>query len=135
MKKSLIFIFVIIAIGYGCEKNNVAVPQSLVGEWSWISTCGGIYYNCSTPESTHQKIRTVYTPDSFFNYYQNDTLKQSVRFYTYMIRSQDNKDVQVVDYVTFGFDPNALYYSIARDTLSLWNGYADGSISYYKRIK
>ena len=135
MKKSLMFIFVIIAIDYGCEKNNVTVPQSLVGEWSWISTCGGIYPNCSTPESTHRNIRTIYTPDSLYNYYQNDTLKLSVKFNTYIIKSQDNKDAQVVDYVTFGFDPNYLYYSIVRDTLSLWNGYADGSISFFSRIK
>lgn len=131
----MLFLLAIIAIGYGCEKNNVTVPQSLVGEWSWISTCGGIYPFCYTPESTHQNIRTVYTPDSFYNYYQNDTLKQSVKFNTYIIKSQDNKDAQVVDYVTFGFDPNALYYSIVRDTLSLWDGNPDGSISYFKRIK
>jgi hypothetical protein len=134
MKKSPIFILVIITIVFGCEKNNVTFPQSLVGEWFWISTCGGIYYNCSTPESTHRNIRIVYTQDSFYNYYQNDTLKQSVKFNIYIIKSQDGNDSQVVDYVTFGFDPNALYYSIVQDTLSLWDGNPDGSISYYKRI-
>jgi hypothetical protein len=135
MKKLLLFILVISTIDYGCEKNSVTIPQSLAGEWSWIRTCGGIYYNCSTPESTHQNIRTVYTQDSFYNYYQNDTLKQSVRFNIYIIKSQDGKDRQMVDYVTFGFNPNALYYSIVRDTLSLWNGDLDGLTSYFKRLK
>jgi hypothetical protein len=135
MKKTLMFFFLLIAIGYGCEKNNVIVPQSLVGEWSWISTCGGIYPNCSTPESTHKNVRTIYTTDSFYKYYQNDTLNLSARFDTYISKSQDGKDMQVVDFVTYGFYPNAFYYSIAGDTLSLWDGNPDGRISYYKRIK
>jgi hypothetical protein len=135
MNKLLVCVLVLASISYSCEKNSVAVLQSLEGEWQWISTCGGIYYNCSTPESAHYNIRTVYSTDSYYSYFQDDTLKLKVKFNTYMSKSQDGKDAQVLDLITFGFDRAAFYYSISRDTLYLWNWYPEGFVSTYKRIK
>jgi hypothetical protein len=133
--KRMSFILLIFVTCSGCEKNYVTIPQSLAGEWSWIRTCGGIYYNCSTPQSTRHNIKIVFTPDSIYSFYQNDTLKLSAKFYTYISNLEDGKIAQVVDFVTFGFEPNAYYYSMARDTLSLWDGNPDGSASYYRRIR
>jgi len=135
MNRLLLCVLALAAISYSCEKNSVAVLQNLEGEWQWISTCGGLYPDCNTPESTGYSIRIVYSADSYYSYYQNDTLKLKVKYNTYLSKSQDGKNSQVVDLITFDINPAAFYYSISSDTLSLFNGYPDGLVSIYKRIK
>ena len=53
MKKT-IFLLVIIASCFGCKKDNSNnLSSSLIGKWSWISTCGLGGTDCQTPASTH----------------------------------------------------------------------------------
>lgn len=134
MRKFLILLSILIITQAACEKSTIMVPQSLVGEWLWISTCGGIYYSCSTPQSTGQRVRVKFTPQSLYNYYLNDSLLRSVKYHTYISKSPGGRDAQVVDFVTFDFDPSAFFYSIAGDTLSLWDGNMDGTTSLFKRM-
>jgi hypothetical protein len=135
MNRLLLCVLALAALSYSCEKNSVAVLQNLEGEWQWISTCGGLYPDCNTPESTGYCIRIVYSPDFYYSYYQNDTLKLKVKYNTYLSKSQGGKNSQVVDLITFDITPSALFYSITGDTLTLWREYQEGLVSTYKRIR
>jgi hypothetical protein len=66
MKKAIILLAIIVYNG-GCKKDDSFISSSrVVGEWSWISTCGGIAGICYTPKSTNQRINLVFTVDSMY---------------------------------------------------------------------
>lgn len=126
----IIFLLVIFISCNGCKRDNsFNFSSSLVGEWSWLITCGGVA-GCSTPESTHITMRLVFTADSICNNYRNDTLSNSSRFHVYKLISVDGKDTANV----IQYDSIKEIFSIHKDTLEL------SSISMnlgaaYKRIK
>lgn len=73
MKKA-IFLVVIFVSWYGCKKDDSFISSSsIIGEWSWISTCGGIAGICYTPKTTNQRINLVFTVDSMYKSFTNDT--------------------------------------------------------------
>jgi hypothetical protein len=77
------FLILIMFIEYGCEKKEpVSYSTSLVGEWSWLITCGG-FAGCTTPATSNLTMRLVFTEDSLFYDYVNDTLRLSGRYFTY----------------------------------------------------
>jgi hypothetical protein len=128
MKKLLLLILMIISC-YGCKKDNsFNYSSSLTGKWSWLRSCGG-FAGCVGPEIEHVTINVVFSSDSIYNYYQNDTLKYSTRFSTYKLLSKEGKDsVNFIKYDSGG----SMNYSIFHDTLGISN-YIFSSI--YKRIK
>jgi hypothetical protein len=131
--KKIIFLLVIIVSSCGCKKNNpFDNSSSLVGKWSWISTCGGLSYNCYTPTSTNQKINLVFTVDSTFNTYVNDTLRASTRFQTYISPASDFPGT--TDVIKYN-SSNQVKFSIIHDTLHLNDFCCDGFSSIYKRTK
>ncbi|MGA2408656.1 MAG: hypothetical protein ABSF81_18170 [Bacteroidales bacterium] len=78
--KKIIFLQVIIISCYGCKKDNsYNFSSSLIGKWSWVISCGGVV-GCLTPEIEHITIKLVFTADSIYNLYQNDTLRLSTIF-------------------------------------------------------
>ena len=121
---------IVITLCLGCKKvNSTGSSSSLIGEWSWVSTCGGFAGTCYYPQQTKESVSLVYTMDSIYNYYQNDTLKYSTRFSTYKLLSKEGKDsVNFIKYDSGG----SMNYSIFHDTLGISN-YIFSSI--YKRIK
>lgn len=126
--KSIAFIFFFNIMLFACTKDNFTYNSSgLVGEWSWISTCmfGGT--NCQSPASTHTSHNLIFTSDSLFYAYQNDTLKISSIFHTYESGSADG--VIKYDYSS----GNADRFSLTHDTLSLINVY--GFITWVNRYK
>jgi hypothetical protein len=131
--KKIIFLLLIIVSNWGCKKNNPFDNSSrLIGSWSWISSCGGLAYNCSTPESTNQKINLVFTVDSTLNTYVNDTLKASTRFQTFITPASDFPGT--ADVIKYN-SSNQVKFSIIRDTLYLNDFCCDGFNRNYKRIK
>ena len=145
MKKT-IFLLVIIAFAFGCEKINSSkkdtftqktdstdVSSSLIGKWSWFSTCGlGNDKLCYTPESTNCTQYLVFTHDSIYNYFKNDTLRGSSPFHTYREASQyDPFYVYIIDYDSIIAAP--YYYSISHDTLTMSNIY--GFLVWINRFK
>jgi hypothetical protein len=127
--KKIIFLLVIIASCFGCKKDNsYNYSPSLIGKWSWFISCGGVV-GCLTPENEHVTINLVFTADSIYNLYQNDTLRLSTKFHTYKTISENNTTTtNIVKYDSGGQEE----YSITHDTLSIGN-YIIGSA--YKRIK
>lgn len=129
--KKIIFLLVIIVFSCGCKKNNSSDNSSgLIGEWSWISTCGLGGTNCQTPASTHTSHNLIFTSDSLFYIYQNDTLKISSIFHTYESGSVDGV-------IKYDYDSgNADRFSLTHDTLTLSNVYGFITwVSQYKNIK
>src|ERR1035437_6034150 len=131
--KKIIFLLMVIASCFGCKKDNsYTFSSSLMGKWSWFSSCGGVV-GCLTPEIEHVTINLVFTSDSIYNLYQNDTLRFSSIFHTYKSISADGKyTTYTIKYDSGGWG----IFSITHDTLSLID---EGDItfftSHYKRIK
>src|SRR5664280_2040352 len=111
MKKLAIFIFVLIVSSYGCKKDDAfTYSSSLIGKWSGISSW------FQTPESEHVKVIIVFTADSIYKFYQNDTLKESIGFHTFISPTSDFPGT--ADMIKFD-SGSQLKFSITNDTLSL----------------
>lgn len=133
MKNIVVLVLVLISF-YECKKDNPSnFSSSLIGEWAWISSCGGLSYNCYTPKTTNHKINIVFTVDSMFNIYQNDTLKAITRFQTYISTTSDFPGT--ADVIKYYNSSNQLKFSIVHDTLYLNDFCCDGFNNTYKRIK
>jgi hypothetical protein len=133
MKKIMFFLAIMLSY-YGCKKDvSFISSSSLIGEWSWISTCGGITGICYTPKSTNQRINLVFTADSIYKSFINDTLKSSGNFHVYKSIAPDTKDTStIVQYGSIGE-----LFLIIRDTLFFTHNNLcfDCFSSNYKRIK
>lgn len=127
----ILFLLVIIVSIYGCKKDDSFISSSgLIGEWSWISTCGLGGTDCQTPASTHTSHNLIFTPDSLFYFYQNDTLRISSIFHSY--ESGSEYGIIKYDYNS----GNADSFSLSHDTLTLANVYGFITwVSQYKKIK
>jgi hypothetical protein len=127
----ILFLLVIIVSGYECKNDDSFISSSsLTGEWSWISTCGLGGTDCQTPASTHTSHNLIFTSDSLFYFYQNDTLRISSIFHTYESGSEDG-------IIKYDYDSgNADTFSLTHDTLTLANVYGFIIwVSRYKKIK
>lgn len=135
MKKT-IFLIVIIALAYACEKINSSekvtisektdsteVSSSLIGKWTWFSTCGGMGdwpATCYTPDSTKTTKYLVFTQDSTYKYFYNDTLRCSSPFHTYCEVINEGLDtLYFIDYDSIITGPD--WYIISHDTLTMRN--------------
>jgi hypothetical protein len=127
MKKTFIYIILFIFPFVACDK-DIYFSTSLIGKWSWISTCGGVTGACETPKSTNRRISLVFASDSICYEYQNDTLASSKRFYIYkLVYPNDPKDT------TYLLDGDQIF-SVSNSTLYLSHYGADYG-SYYERIR
>jgi hypothetical protein len=112
--KKIIFLLLITVSCFGCKKDDSFISSSsLIGEWSWISTCGGIAGICYTPESTNQRLNLVFTVDSMYKSFLNDTLKDSGKFHVYKLISADTKDTSNI----LQYGSTSETFLIIRDTL------------------
>jgi hypothetical protein len=134
MKKLEIIVLIVIAFYDGCKKDDSFISSSsIVGEWSWISSCGGIGGICFTPKSTNQRINLIFTADSTYKNFINDTLKNSGKYHIYKVISNDTKDTSNV----IQYESTSQRFLIIRDTLYFpqSNLCFDCFRSNYKRIK
>jgi hypothetical protein len=117
----------------GCEKQKQDEPTySLIGEWTWISSCGGFSYHCISPESSNHTVKITFSTDSLYNVYQDGILIQSEKFQTLILPPADMPGTPNV--IKYG--QNIItHFAITHDTLSLNDVYADGFLSLYKRAK
>jgi len=132
--KKVIFLLSMTILCNGCAKDDTFISSSsLIGEWSWISTCGGIAGICYTPKSTNQRINLVLTVDSMYKSFINDTLKDSGKFHVYKLISADTKDTSNV----LQYGSASQTFLIIRDTLYFPKGDLcfDCFSTNYKRTK
>ena len=122
----IFFLLLIIVTIYGCEKDNsVYDSSSLIGEWKWLISCGGIV-GCVEP-SENNTGSLLFTIDSILYTYRNDTLYSSKTFHTYKKISDDSLDT--LNIITYGSATQE--YSIDNDILLFLNR----SLKFYSRYK
>ena len=74
MKK--IFLLLVLVLAISCERQDEnSAKESLIGNWEWISSTGGIDGRTETPASTGKQVKIVITKDSV-KVYENRVLKQ-----------------------------------------------------------
>jgi len=132
--KKITFLLLLIIYCSACKKDDSVISSSgIIGEWSWISTCGGIAGICYTPRSTNQRINLVFTVDSMYKSFINDTLKDSGKFHVYRLISADTKDTSNI----LQYGSTSDLFSIIRDTLYFSPGDLcfDCFSTNYQRIK
>jgi hypothetical protein len=127
--KKLVLLIAIFIILLSCKKENqiVVYSSSIIGEWNWLSTCGGFSGLCGTPKTTNSTSKLVFNLDSAYFEFWNDSLVSSYKFFVLDTPA---------DYHTFGrllINNKNYLYTIFHDTL---NFMADGSefSSMYNRI-
>jgi hypothetical protein len=127
MKKSILLIVLFIIISCCKKEETIVYSSNIVGEWDWLMTCGGFTGACGTPQTTNRTAKLVFSQDSIFYSYQNDSLTFSSNYS--IIRKP-------VDYKFGSLLINNGYYDyfIIHDTLSFSPQGADFG-STYKRIK
>ena len=112
--KKLITLLLISSFLLSCTKEKPLSSTNLVGEWSWITTCGG-FVGCVTPATEHHTIRITFNSDSTFSMFQNDSVLSSGNFSTLKVPADDGISIHSV--VKMGDAYNV--YSIHNDTLAL----------------
>ena len=131
--KRILFLLIIIAFCSGCKKDNSDSSSSLIGNWSWVNTCVGTGNACWTPATENYSSNIVFTSDSSYNVFMNDTLSLSTKFHTSTQISEDGKNITNI--ITYDSGSWGMF-SISDDTLSLID---EGGITFftsrYKRIK
>ena len=131
MKKVLLFIIFFFILSGSCKNDhNFISSSSLLGEWSWVSSCGGIAGKCYTP-TPGRKARIGFTADSMYYVYRNDTFNTSSRFHTqtYLFNKYPT------NVITYDFPPFQQTYLIRNDTLFLNDPCCDLYAHTYTRIK
>ena len=133
MKKKLVLITLVGFIFFSCEKVAINKTDSILGQWNWKTTTGGITGSTYTPESTRKKIIIEFTSDSIFKLYQNDTLTVECPFHTF----SDTSGSQLKDnLILFENSSTNDHYSVINyNTLILSDKMDDGFTSEYVRIK
>jgi len=131
--KKIISLLLLISLT-GCEKSSYNPAASLIGRWRWINTCGLQVDGCSTPESTRQNIELVFTKDSTYRYYVNDTLKETLKFTAWPNMSSGPGPMNIQAYVIKWDDQRQELYTFENSYLIIWDGGFNGLVSHYSRI-
>lgn len=128
--KRVVFMLLVAAFFSACEKEKPLVySSSLIGEWEWFISCGGVR-GCWYPTSQNT-MKYVFTADSIFEMYINDTLRSSNRFFT---RTQVSEDlIHSTKIINLG--TSSWVYIIRQDTLNLFDLDIFNAGSAFKRIK
>lgn len=132
-----------IFIGAGCHDTRTGpYPESrklLEGTWNWVQTSGGFMGNTTKPEDSGYVLKRIFTGDSEFMVYRNDTLLYSG---TYTLKAPTDQDQDyLINYNVQQQNDNyqtssltAQYISfISADSLVLMDNCYDCYISIWSR--
>lgn len=139
MKKYLKYVVVVVIgvlllISLGCGKKVVKSVSyhPLVGTWSWIESVGGIAGVRLTPESEGYTKTHVYSPDSIFLGFRNDSLMIVAK---YSITRKLVWDKYMADVLQVDEQIEKIIKFRGNDTLSLGDHVVDGFGHLFVRIK
>jgi hypothetical protein len=133
MKKLIFLMFITLVTG--CEKYSFHYPPGLTGKWKWVNTCLLKTDICSTPESTNEEREMVFTSDSVYRYYVNDTLRERMSFRTwpnfYSGPGPSTAETWVIKWDTL----RQALFSLNNNDLLMWDGSFAGWIDHYQRVQ
>ena len=139
MKKYLKYV-VVVVIGMslltslGCGKKIIKSETChlIVGKWSWVESVGGFAGVRLTPESEGYTKTHVYTPDSTFFGFRNDSLMIMAK---YSITRKLVWDKYMADVLQVDEQIEKIIKFRGNDTLSLGDHVVDGFGHLFVRIK
>ena len=140
MKSKLFFIAILCMIFESCAKENIVdtrvyvdIPGTMIGNWNWLSTSGGIGVSLYTPENTGEIRRVEFDNKSNFRYYVNDILKSDHTFRIEKSKSITGNDSALIAYNLLSSRQNIMFRGT--DTLILFDECYDCYEHYFIRIK
>lgn len=76
----ILFYFLLI----GCHKDSIQLPdnesEKLFGEWTWISSSGGLAPTTITPSTTGDKKKIVFTEQGIYKFYKNGIRRERMKY-------------------------------------------------------
>ena len=136
MKTKLILAVIALIIMVACNKENTSSTNSasIIGEWNWISSTGGIAGMKYTPETTGEKRKIIFDNDSVFRFYRNDTLKIECKYH--ILKSSDSGGLNSMILVKYDSSSIRQYFTIQPDGIMVLSDECmDCYLSEYKRIR
>ncbi len=137
MKKLSFLLIITSLLAFSCTKEEVSSANestsSLVGEWRWISSTGGIAGKTITPSSAGYERKLVLTADLKFSRYKDNTLESSGTYQ--LTQGKSIYKVEQVDFIKFSDGTSAVIISQSATELSLADNFYDGFGETYQRIK
>ena len=141
MKKVKILILsMIVATVLGCVEDDGYIMEdiALAGEWSWVSTDGGIAANIHhTPESIGKEVTLILNQDYSYEVYEDDTLVSEGIFDLVLknsIYSELTVFIELADNYSYqNVVIGGAIVSLDGDTLNISDDFADGVISGFER--
>lgn len=136
--KKLSFLLILAALfAFSCTKEEVSTASestsTLVGEWRWISSTGGIAGKTITPSSAGYERKLVLTADLKFSRYKDNSLESSGTYQ--LTQGKSIYKVEQVDFIKFSDGTSAVIMSQSAAELSLADNFYDGFSESYQRIK
>ena len=127
--KTLISILVLVTLVFSCQKTDDCDPNSpsLIGNWNWTKSVGGIGGGTFTPAITGENIKIKISADSIYREYHNNSLITASKF-SLAYKSQDSRP-----YLKFDGLINLYFEFTDCSNLKVTELAADGFVIYYKR--
>lgn len=123
-----------------CAKENIVdtrvyvdIPGTMIGNWNWLSTSGGIAISLYTPENTGEIRRVEFDNKNNFRYYVNDILKSDHTFKIEKSKSITGNDSALIAYNLLSSRQSIMFRG--PDTLILFDECYDCYEHYFIRIK
>jgi len=132
--RTFTLVFVLFAaIGISsCKKERQTPSSSIVGQWRWVKSVGGIAGLTLTPQSTGNNFRDEYYADSTYKRYENNALVAQGDFS--IVKGYRFTPSEIIDVLKFG--PANKSMLIRNDTLYMGDLFInDGFGDTYVRIK
>lgn len=137
MKKLSFLLIITSLLAFSCTKEEILSANestsSLVGEWRWISSTGGIAGKTITPSLAGYERKLVLTADLKFSRYKDNTLESSGTYQ--LTQGKSIYKVEQVDFIKFSDGTSAVIISQSATELSLADNFYDGFGETYQRIK
>ena len=104
-----------------------------MGTWDWVRTGGHSFCpGWATPESEGYRIMVIFTPDSFYRSFRNDTLLELDEQFWVVVDRDSNGLFGYTD-ILRGSTNYEQYRFIEPDTLVLIENALDACFRYFKR--
>lgn len=137
--KTIKFIFIILVpFVISCDKqvDKITTSESLMGDWVWVKSEGGISGSTITPEITGERKEISFSHDSIYSTVY--TIKDDLRTHTNATLFKTKKILyndQVANVILLNGDPYQIFrFSDQRELILIDYGMMDGYTHYYKRI-
>ena len=129
--KNKYFILISIFFFSACEESNSQADYSLVGNWKWIETSGGIAGIKITPSSS--KTERLTFSDSTISIYQNDSLAGVFKYSIEIEQTIFSEEpISVLKIPSFSSPSKVIF--LTEDTLRLSDNFVDGMTQTYVRL-